>query len=53
MIDPDDQSDASAFDGVAYADAVADQSAERDFEQRSADDLYISTPAAPPGSRRA
>lgn len=40
-IEPDDQSDISAFDGVLYADAIADQSAERDFEERSADDLHI------------
>ncbi len=41
VIDPDDQSDISAFDGVLYADATADQSGERDFEERSADDLHI------------
>ncbi len=40
-IDPDDASDVSAFGGVLYADAVADQSAERDFAERSADDIHI------------
>ena len=40
-IDPDDVSDVSSFGGVLYADAVADQSAERDFAERSADDLHI------------
>ncbi|MBU2073341.1 MAG: acyl-CoA synthetase [Actinobacteria bacterium] len=40
-IDPDDASDVSSFGGVLYADAVADQSAERDFAERSADDLHI------------
>ncbi|HLN75808.1 MAG TPA: acyl-CoA synthetase [Nocardioidaceae bacterium] len=33
--------DASSYDGVAWADALAGQSDERDFEERSADDLYI------------
>ncbi|HEY0903241.1 MAG TPA: acyl-CoA synthetase [Marmoricola sp.] len=41
VIEPDDQSDVSAFGGVLYADAIGDQSAERDFEPRSADDLHI------------
>lgn len=41
VIEPDDQSDISAFGGVLYADAIADQSAERDFGERSADDLHI------------
>jgi 3-oxocholest-4-en-26-oate---CoA ligase len=40
-LDPDDASDVSAFGGVLYADAVADQSAERDFAERSADDIHI------------
>lgn len=40
-IDPDDASDISSFGGVLYADAIADQSAERDFAERSADDLHI------------
>src|SRR5690349_4726047 len=41
VIEPDDQSDISDFGGVLYADAIADQSAERDFAERSADDLHI------------
>ncbi len=41
LIEPDDQSDITAFDGVLYADAIADQSAERDFAERSGDDLHI------------
>ncbi|MCX6396026.1 MAG: acyl-CoA synthetase [Propionibacteriales bacterium] len=41
VIEPDDQSDISAFGGVLYADAIAEQSDERDFEERSADDLHI------------
>jgi len=41
VIEPDDQSDISAFGGVLYADAIAEQSAERDFAERSADDLHI------------
>ncbi|WP_323793959.1 AMP-binding protein, partial [Nocardioides sp.] len=40
-IEPDDESDISSYDGVLYADAVAGQSAERDFEERSSDDLHI------------
>ena len=40
-IDPDDASDISSFGGVLYADAIADPSAERDFAERSADDLHI------------
>lgn len=40
-IDPDDASDVSFFGGVLYADAVAGQSAERDFAERSADDIHI------------
>jgi len=40
-IDPDDASDISSFGGVLYADAVAGQSAERDFAERSADDIHI------------
>ncbi len=38
---PDDQSDLSSFGGVTLADAVADQSAERDFGERSENDLHI------------
>jgi acyl-CoA synthetase (AMP-forming)/AMP-acid ligase II len=41
VIEPDDQSDVSSYGGVLYADAVADQSAERDFAERSPDDLHI------------
>jgi len=33
--------DASSYGGVAWADALAGQSGERDFAQRSNDDLYI------------
>ncbi len=40
-IEPDDQSDISAFGGVSWEDALAGQSAERDFGPRSADDLHI------------
>jgi acyl-CoA synthetase (AMP-forming)/AMP-acid ligase II len=39
--DPDNAEDVTAYGGVLYADAVADQSAERDFGERSADDLHI------------
>jgi 3-oxocholest-4-en-26-oate---CoA ligase len=41
VIEPDDESDISAFGGVLYADAVAGQSDGRDFAERSADDLHI------------
>jgi 3-oxocholest-4-en-26-oate---CoA ligase len=41
VIEPDDRSDISSFGGVLYADAIADQSDERDFAERSADDLHI------------
>jgi acyl-CoA synthetase (AMP-forming)/AMP-acid ligase II len=41
VIEPGDQSDISAFDGVLYEDAIAGASAERDFGERSADDLHI------------
>ncbi|MBZ5738923.1 acyl-CoA synthetase [Nocardioides mangrovi] len=40
-VEPDDASDISSFDGVLWADAMAGQSAERDFGERSPDDLYI------------
>jgi acyl-CoA synthetase (AMP-forming)/AMP-acid ligase II len=40
-IDPDDQSDVSSYDGVLWEDALAGQSAERDFAERSADDIHI------------
>jgi acyl-CoA synthetase (AMP-forming)/AMP-acid ligase II len=35
------QGDSTAFDGIAWADALAGQSSGRDFEERSDDDLYI------------
>jgi len=38
---PDDDSDVSSYGGVLYADAVAGQSTERDFGERSPDDLHI------------
>ena len=41
VIDPDDASDVSSYDGVLWADALAGQSSERDFGERSADDLHI------------
>ncbi|MDQ4051897.1 MAG: acyl-CoA synthetase [Actinomycetota bacterium] len=40
-IEPDDQSDISPYDGVLWDDALAGQSAERDFGERSPDDLHI------------
>jgi acyl-CoA synthetase (AMP-forming)/AMP-acid ligase II len=40
-LEPDDASDVSPYDGVLLADAVAGQSAERDFGERSADDIHI------------
>jgi 3-oxocholest-4-en-26-oate---CoA ligase len=40
-IEPDDRSDVSSYDGVLWDDALAGQSAERDFGERSADDLHI------------
>ena len=40
-IEPDDTSDFSSYGGVLLADTVADQSAERDFGVRSADDIHI------------
>ncbi|MDP2772097.1 MAG: acyl-CoA synthetase [Nocardioides sp.] len=41
VLDPDNDADLSSFGGVLLADAVADQSDERDFEERSNDDLHI------------
>ncbi|GAB3263772.1 acyl-CoA synthetase [Nocardioides dilutus] len=38
---PDDASDISSFGGVTLEEATAGQSAERDFEERSADDIHI------------
>ncbi len=39
--DPGNDADVSSFGGVLLADALADQSAERDFAERSNDDLHI------------
>ncbi|AXT84347.1 acyl-CoA synthetase [Aeromicrobium sp. A1-2] len=39
--DPDNLADLSAFGGVTWDEAIAGQSAERDFEERSGDDRYI------------
>jgi len=39
--DPDNDADTTAYDGVLWADALAGRSAERDFGERSPDDLYI------------
>ncbi len=41
VLDPDNDADLSSFGGVTLADAVAGQSAERDFGPRSADDIHI------------
>jgi acyl-CoA synthetase (AMP-forming)/AMP-acid ligase II len=41
VLEPDDESDVSAYGGVLYADAIAGQSAARDFAERSPDDLHI------------
>jgi 3-oxocholest-4-en-26-oate---CoA ligase len=41
MTDPDNDSDVSSYGGVLLADALEGQSADRDFEERSADDLHI------------
>ena len=40
-MEPDDESDLTAFGGVTLAEAVAGQSAERDFGERSPDDIHI------------
>jgi acyl-CoA synthetase (AMP-forming)/AMP-acid ligase II len=40
-LDPDDRSEFSSYGGVHYDDAVAGQSAERDFGERSPDDIHI------------
>jgi 3-oxocholest-4-en-26-oate---CoA ligase len=40
-IEPDDASDVSSYGGVLWEDALAGQSAERDFGKRSADDIHI------------
>jgi acyl-CoA synthetase (AMP-forming)/AMP-acid ligase II len=41
VIDPHDESDVSSYGGVLLADALEGQSAERDFPERTADDLHI------------
>lgn len=41
ILDPTNDADLSSYGGVEYADAIADQSPERDFAERSADDLHI------------
>jgi acyl-CoA synthetase (AMP-forming)/AMP-acid ligase II len=41
VLDPDDVSDVSSYGGVLWHDALAGQSTERDFEERSPDDLHI------------
>lgn len=38
---PDSGADVAAYDGVLWDDALAGQSAERDFAERSPDDLYV------------
>lgn len=40
-LDPADQSDFSSYGGVHYDEAMAAQSAERDFGERSPDDIHI------------
>ena len=40
-LDPDNDADISSYGGVLYEDALAGQSAERDFGERSADDIHI------------
>ena len=39
--DPDRDADISSYDGIAWRDALEGQSPERDFGERSGDDLYI------------
>ena len=41
VTDPDNASDISSFGGVTLADAIEGQSEERDFEERSPDDIHI------------
>jgi acyl-CoA synthetase (AMP-forming)/AMP-acid ligase II len=41
VMDPGNDADVAGFGGVLFDDAVAGQSAERDFGPRSADDLHI------------
>lgn len=40
-LEPDDASDVSSYGGVLWEDALAGQSAERDFAERSPDDIHI------------
>jgi acyl-CoA synthetase (AMP-forming)/AMP-acid ligase II len=39
--EPDSVADIAAYGGIEWADALAGQSAERDFGERSGDDVYI------------
>ena len=39
--DPDSTADISSYGGITWAEALEGRSAERDFEERSGDDLYI------------
>src|SRR4029453_10399232 len=41
VTDPDSDADIAGFGGVTLEEATAGQSAERDFDERSADDLHI------------
>jgi acyl-CoA synthetase (AMP-forming)/AMP-acid ligase II len=41
VLDPDNAADVSSYGGVLLADALEGQSAERDFGERSNDDLHI------------
>ena len=41
VLDPDNASDIASFGGVTLEEAIAGQSADRDFEERSADDIHI------------
>ena len=41
VTDPDNSDDISSFGGVTLEEAYEGQSAERDFEERSADDIHI------------
>lgn len=41
VTDPDNDADISSYGGVLWEDALGDQSAARDFDERSPDDLHI------------
>ena len=41
VLAPDDQSDVSSYGGVTWDEALGGQSADRDFAERSGDDLHI------------